>query len=530
MQEKYNDPQSVVDFLKTSRLFQSFSDDVIGKLSPHLKVTHFPESSEIIREGEINSRVFFLIRGKIAIYTKEKFMLKLKRAGDMCGEMSFVSKKPFITTEIAYTDVDLFSLDINDINKNNSAEAAEVHNLLFRLFSIMLNDKLSLATGKVKQYETIKQQLKQSNQRLVEVSQDVESANIVKREFLEIVNHELRTPLNGVIGMTDLLLDTELSANQKEIAMLLQQSANTLLKIITDVLDHTNLKAGELEIKIRLFNLNQLVDDVIREMDGKAREKLLELSTQIASNIPDELKGDQQRIKQVLFNLVGNAIKFTKEGKVIVQIKLEEEFADQVKLWFGIKDTGIGIPAGKMERLFKEFTQVDSTLTRAYSGTGLGLVLSKQLVEIMGGQVGVDTVEGQGSTFWFTLTLEKHSNRKKASHLDTDTLRQLGKSAGDLTPLIILFLQELPKKLAKIDRAIRKNDTVALEEAAHILKSNSLTFGALPMAELCKKLEFIGSSGKIEGTAQIFSQLMNEGEKVALALKKEVIPDRKSIH
>ncbi|MDZ4847573.1 MAG: ATP-binding protein [Chitinophagales bacterium] len=383
----------------------------------------------IINIGDAGDGMYVIHSGKVKVHFE---MLTVAQLGprEVFGEMAILEAAPRNMSITALEETQLFFINrtafrsivgetiakgivnvlISRIKGDNSRMIEE-----FKKREKELTDLVNLRTL----------ELQQKNEELVKTQK-------YKEQFLANMSHEIRTPMNAVVGMTNLLLNTTMNDQQTSYLRAIKHASNNLLVIINDILDFSKIEAGKLEIEKTDFNLRQTIKGVLDTLRFKAEEKWLALNVHVNPDIPEYLVGDPVRLNQILVNLTGNGIKFTAQGSVTIHCKLLEKKNEEVKLHFSVEDTGIGIAADKIDKLFQSFSQAESDTTRKYGGTGLGLSISKQLVELQGGTIGITSEYGKGTTFYFELTYP--IGKAKAEQEDK---MELSEKLKDLSVLLV---------------------------------------------------------------------------------------------
>lgn len=326
----------------------------------------------------------------------------------------------------------------------------------------------------LKKLEDYSKELKLKNIELKQASYKAREASRAKSEFLSTMSHEIRTPMNSIIGMAELLQDTNLNEQQKKYVNIFQNAGESLLTLINDILDLSKIEAGKVELEKKEFNLVRTVENIAEMISVRAYEKGLEMPLRISSKIPECVIGDSDRFRQVLINLLGNAVKFTESGQVFLDLRIDPDFseANKTKVIFAVKDTGIGIAEEKQETIFNSFTQADASSTRKYGGTGLGLTISKQLVELMGGEIWLKSSPGLGSTFYFSLPFEVLNEEIEYLEIKSQQFNDLRILTVDDNSTNNFILQEImAEKGAEVDTASSGEE--ALEVLAESIEADN---------------------------------------------------------
>lgn len=418
-----------LDLLRSTLFFKGTEEHLLREVASVMKPLTAKPDELIINIGDAGDGMYVIHNGKVKVHFE---MLTVAQLGphEVFGEMAILEAAPRNMSVTALEETQLFFINrtafrsivgdtiakgivnvlISRIKGDNSRMIEE-----FKKREKELTDLVNLRTL----------ELQQKNEELLKTQK-------YKEQFLANMSHEIRTPMNAVVGMTNLLLNTTMNDQQTNYLRAIKNASNNLLVIINDILDFSKIEAGKLEIEKTDFNLRQTIKGVLDTLRFKAEEKWLGLNVHVSPDIPEYLVGDPVRLNQILVNLTGNGIKFTAEGSVTIHCRLLERNNSEVKLHFSVEDTGIGIAADKIDKLFQSFSQAESSTTRKYGGTGLGLSISKQLVELQGGTIGITSEYGKGTKFYFELTYPIGKAKE-----EQDEKMELSEKLKDLSVLLV---------------------------------------------------------------------------------------------
>lgn len=415
--------------LATCILFQGLQDNVVSEVLSQSATKEYSSGAVIIQKGSVPEALFIIKKGKVSIYNENILLVEL-------GPLSIMGESFLANATATATIVAASPLTMLEINRDVFYQLAMKYpSLVFNIFTInfqrlrtsnesALNEarereeKLEqLVTQRTRELNETLGELRTTNTELSITRDHLIETQKFRDQFLANMSHEIRTPMNAIMGLTNLLVKSTLNELQEKYLHVIKKSGENLLVIINDILDLAKIEAGKMELELVPFPLTTAINNIHTILSLKAEEKGIYMKEVIGENVPEYVIGDETRISQVIMNLAGNAIKFTQKGSVTISVSIESVRGETVELKFSVKDTGIGIPADKIDKIFESFGQASADTTRKFGGTGLGLTISKQLVEMHGSELKVKSIPGEGSEFYFVV-IYKIASKPQETNVD----------------------------------------------------------------------------------------------------------------
>jgi signal transduction histidine kinase/ActR/RegA family two-component response regulator len=386
-------------------LFAHLDEKVISEVLAKSQLMKTPKGAVIINKGSVPDGLYIIRAGKVGIYNEDFLLAELGELSIM-GE-SFLAEVTATATTVAANDVELVTIMKDDFYSLAMKHPRLITNV-FKITNQRLRNSNEAALKEARNREEKLQQLvDQRTAELQATNEELVQTQKFRDQFLANMSHEIRTPMNAIVGLTNLLIKSPLNEQQEKYLKVIKKSGANLLVIINDILDLAKIEAGKMELEKVPFPLHVAVHNIHTILNLKCEEKGIQLHMNIDAKVPEYVIGDETRITQVIMNLTGNAIKFTEKGSVTISVKYEGKDGDKHNIRFGVRDTGIGIPADKIDTIFESFGQATTATARKFGGTGLGLTISRQLVEMHGGALKVSSVPDEGSEFYFTISYKE---------------------------------------------------------------------------------------------------------------------------